>query len=179
MLSLDHQRSHWEAERSWLNHDLLKNRFENKVDAYAVICRDHPVLSLLAPRFEEIRTQWVDLAKGIERLLGRYREEAGPNRFFSQPPLDNLQQDDREWLMGLTRSMWWQRVGGESLLAEARRCLAAVQNRMTSLEAAIAAGEADLNALHKVVTAAVAFSNSVHELGSALSAFKKRSYLDT
>jgi hypothetical protein len=57
--------------------------------------------------------------------------------------------------------------------------MAEVQNKIASLEAAIAAGKADPNAHCKISTAAVAFSSAVHELGSALSTFKKRSYLDT
>ena len=111
----------WEVRRSEFNHDWLKNRYLNSLNAFVKRLEASAVDS---ERIAEFVTQ--DLPQWDERrlhatdLVASFENEMSPRTLFHQPPLNQVDDNTKQWLGSLAHWLWLSRCDVRTSLERIR-----------------------------------------------------------
>ena len=102
--------SSWQNRRSAFNHDWLKNKYLNRLDAFIRRLKvpDSDPLRLLRFLNDDF-PEWKRWHCEIENLFKTFEEEESPKSLFEKEPLNRCDDETRSWLGQLIHAMWLAR----------------------------------------------------------------------
>lgn len=127
----------WQTCRSRLNHDWLRNRFLNRLNAFIMrlqseVKDDEAIRRFLA---EDLR-EWPDRAASLRRLVDSFEAAMSPASLVNEPPLCRLDAAVREWLAEVAHLAWLSRLPVELWIESASAELDQAAALYTRLSAA-------------------------------------------
>ena len=94
--------SNWDSQRAKLNHDLLKNQVIPTLDRLKRIVEGRISGDrLFEDCCEHLLSVWFELYNGLQQLLTRADKGSGPYSWFSEDPLNKLDEHDVQWMRAL------------------------------------------------------------------------------
>ncbi len=102
----------WQSKRSQINHDWLKCKYLNNLDAFLVRIEPSPLFENTPPilRFLEIDfPQWEEKRNDILDLFRSFGEEMSPHRLFESTPLKIYDSETRCWIGDMIQLLWINR----------------------------------------------------------------------
>lgn len=101
----------WQARRTDLNHDWLKNDFLRRLRAFVVRVEDG---AQDTGRLEEfVRKYWPEWRRNSNRirdLLADAEESLSPRQYFARLPLSECPTEVKGWLPNLVHALWLVRT---------------------------------------------------------------------
>jgi hypothetical protein len=101
----------WQTRRSALNHDWLRNRFLNRLNAFIMrlqseVRNDDAIGRFLTADLKE----WPDKATSLRWLLDSFETQMSPAALANEPPLCRLDAGIRRWLAEVAHLAWLARL---------------------------------------------------------------------
>ena len=102
--------SSWQNRRSAFNHDWLKNKYLNRLDAFLERLNMPDSDSLRLSRFlTDDFSEWKKQQSEIESLLETFEPEMSPKSLFKKEPLNRCDHETITWLSQLIHGLWLAR----------------------------------------------------------------------
>jgi hypothetical protein len=102
--------SSWQNRRSAFNHDWLKNKYLNRLDAFInrLEISDSDIFRLFRFLNDDF-PEWKKQQTKIEDLLETFEMEMSPKSLFKKKPLNHCDNETRIWLGQLIHALWLAR----------------------------------------------------------------------
>lgn len=128
----------WQLKRSEFNHDWLKNRFLNRLNAFLERLRSgKPDAEKLSRFVREDLPEWSDHEREARWLIDSLEHELSPMRFFDQPPLSRCDSETKKWLPTVVHELWLSRYPVRELREKAADTLAKVNGQYAKLSSVL------------------------------------------
>lgn len=95
----------WQTERSRFNHDWLQNELINHLIALMALPEDTLNRQSIAINIK----QWEEQISRIQNLIDSIEYDMSPARLFEQPPLSNLAECHKKWMIPLLHKYWCEK----------------------------------------------------------------------
>ena len=92
----------WQADRSRVIHDWLKNSFINHLNSLATLPKDGLNQRVVAENMKGWDTHTLELQKLIDTI----EYDMSPARLFEQPPLSEISERQKAWICPLLHDSW-------------------------------------------------------------------------
>lgn len=173
----------WEKRRYEFNHNWLKNKFLNRLDAFiARLMTSKPNKERLLSFLEEDYPMWLEQSKEAEWLIERFESEMSPLTLFQAPPLSQLNNETSLWLKELIHVLWRARYNMEDMVRTANNTLRGINiafkdiagriaELITALERKQLLDEWDLDRKQSLITKFQEFRNECAFFSKTLSHF--------
>lgn len=173
MRSSDPSARDWEKDRSRLNHDGLKNQLKTELLYIIGVLRtgdeDGGRLGEFPTSWQRRWTSWrAELAD----VMGRFADEASPERRFDFAPYDELDQEERDWMKAEARELWRNHLAQSQPIERMRGLERAADAAWLRLKDEMAAlrNYRDARGRRRVLAAAEALHGRLENLGDHISA---------
>lgn len=166
----------WQRQRSFLNHDWLKNCYLPALDTWLNILEG----AVEDPDFEEFFVnnrlrEWPTHRPLLDSLLLSFENKMSPLVWFDQEPLSQLSSETKAWLRPLIHGLWCVRVKARGLLDETTSRLGECDERYSHLIRVIEAQDrTDSTSLAAYCREFGEFGNACRALAKTLSQFPNR-----
>lgn len=102
--------SSWQNRRSTFNHDWLKNKYLNRLNAFLERLYMSDSDSMRLFRFlNDDFPEWKKQQSEIESLLETFETDMSPKSLFKKEPLNRCDNETRIWLGQLIHALWLAR----------------------------------------------------------------------
>ena len=107
---MHHLISSWQERRNAFNHDWLKNKYLNRLDAFIKRLKKPNSDTFRIIRFlNDDFSEWKKQQSEIENLLETFEMEMSPKSLFKKEPLNHCDNETRIWLGQLIHALWLAR----------------------------------------------------------------------
>ena len=163
----------WQQRRIEFNHDWF-SRYRKAIAAFREVILGMVVRPDVYPAafLGQVLPQWESRVSEVVSLLDTFLETMTPALLLREPPLNNLQSRDREWLAPVIDRLWRERIGAERLLALAHRELAQTTDAYARLRRHTHALSPDqTEGLSELAPSLLTFEEAARRLSAALHDF--------
>ncbi|RJP49276.1 MAG: hypothetical protein C4586_07660 [Anaerolineaceae bacterium] len=165
----------WQQRRSEFNHDWLKNRFLNRLNAFIErLQTPSPDAQRLARFVAEDLPEWKSHEPEARWLIESVEQEMSPRCFFDYSPLSKCSEQTKSWLPDVVHEIWAKQYSVQSLQTEARKLLLKVNQQYELLKRELSQqGKRGAAGLMSLRPQFFALSQACAELHDAFSAFDR------
>ena len=128
----------WQAKRTNLNHDWLKNVYLTALEKWVNVLDDR----VDDPGFErdflsERFSQWPERQQSAERLIVSFESDMSPKTLLDRPPLQRCRPETKVWLGSLIHALWLSRQEVAAMIRDAKEHMETADALYKQLDAAL------------------------------------------
>lgn len=166
----------WQAARSRLNHDTLRNTWLLAIAKAASVARGEVSDELyLAEFIRELEHGWPVVAADVNALISSFDAVASPRMLFSEGPLAKCNPQNGQRLQDVIAELWRGRMDTDARRRAGENALAAANEGARALVAMWrAAGDGSGSSATLLLRQIEAFEEACRHLSRVISSFPRR-----
>jgi len=170
--------SSWQNRRSAFNHDWLKNKYLNRLDAFFERLNMPDSDPLRLSRFlNDDFPEWKKQQGEIENLLKTFEVEMSPKSLFKKEPLNHCDNETIIWLGQLIHALWLARYPVKKWIHTAQNAFCDVNDQYNNIAKVLKSKKLDCEseeyrrALKLLIPHFLQFKKACEELSRAVGMF--------